>query len=268
MTSQLIGVLCLAMMCAGCVPAGECDEMERFTQLVAESASTLYGTSASVPLLTIPNRDGLQAIALGSLDTVGAVRLVPRTPQFTAQVPLVVSARAPYIGTIPAGIPIDVFSYITAGATLGSYSVVAAQLDIVTYPCEPNLEQKRAVQVYNEAVLLNGSGAGNSKAVKVTGRSRVRVMWSTDNFLAQSVTGRIDAYAIGGLGTTAIPIFGVGADNGSATATGGIVEFSIAGMHNGSPHILPGASVIDYVVVSFTSGTAADTAEVNVQAWD
>ncbi len=255
--------LALCLLLSACTYTAPCedDEMdcripqERFTQVVDETIAI------TVPIVTIPNRNGCAMVALGSADTMGIVRLQPRTQQFTANVPIFVSARAPFIGNIDG--PIDVFP--VNGVPSGSVSnpTDLPILDIISFEREPNSKPDRAVFNYNDVLTLNGSGAGSSHNYRVTGRQRVRVQ--VISLAGHAYTPVISASGIGGVSPFAF--FPLDAYTGTST-TSHAVEFSLPGLHTGAPHTVPGVSVIDYVSVAIVSGTAADPVTINVQAWD
>ncbi len=228
--------------------------MERFTQIVAETPTTMTTT----PLLTIPNRNGCALIALGSADTVGVVRLKPRNASFPTGIPIYVSARSPFIGYIDG--PIDVFSVVSGNTSF------SATLDLIVYEGIPPLVPLRAVQNYSAPLTLDGSGAGSSGNVKVTGRKRIRI--SASSQIAATFTGLYTALGYFGGGTVATGLMQpVTLDSATtAAAAASFAEFSTPGRHVVT--VVPGVSVIDYVNITISSGTAGDDMTVGVQAWD
>lgn len=265
MTTKLIGVLCLAMMC-GCttsvteyVTLYDCgDDMgctigqERFTQDVDESVAV------STVLVTIPNRNGSNMIALGSADEMGAILLKPRVSNFTSNVNLYVSAGAPFIGHIDG--PIDVYK-IYKMSVLGPTNPI---LDVISFEEIPPVAPKRAVMTKTATFTLDGSGNNSTQALwKVTGRKRVRVTMSspanntfTGSISAQGalVTGervQLDLKSIAGVSAS-------------------YADFSENALYlTGATLPPPGTRTIDYIAIgSFSSGTAGDTINVTLQAWD
>jgi len=259
-------LICALLLCA-CSPSGaldvaQCegeDEMtcripqERFTMLASE-------TSVTVPLFTIPNRNGSAMIAVGSADTVGAYRLQPRSSNFSSNVPLFVSAEAPFIGNIDG--PIDVYSIVVSSftPTFSGNPIV----DLISFESLPPSAPKRAVMVLDGTQTLDGSGAAPGTMVaNVRGRKRVRMSCASP--AGHNFTAAMSAYAVGGQATTYLVLMDTSSQTGAA---GYYIEFSLPALHSGSPHTPPGISVIDYVTFLVSAGTAADPILYSIQAWD
>jgi hypothetical protein len=261
----LLGVISGCTQPAGLPPAEDCEGMgcripqERFTVKVDEAAAI------TVPIVTFFNRNGSEMIALGSADTMGSVRLQPRTSNFTSNVSLYVSARSPFVGHIDG--PIDIFPVYSNPIATPTGTPI---LDIVSFESEPTNPPERAVCVYNDILTLDGGGNASANSYKVAGRARIRVSASSraghnfDITVAANATG-------GGLSPTGAvtPAFSARCDTYTDTGASSYnVEFSTPGLHTGSPHTIPGVSVIDYISIAFANGTATDPVSFTIQAWD
>jgi hypothetical protein len=267
MATKSIVLLCcfVGLIAAGCVPAEECDEMgctipsERYVIQVDESVFT-------TPVATFDNPNGTNLVALGSSDTMGVVKLVPRRPQSYGGgtiSPILVSARAPFIGHLDG--TIDVFPLVPIDSTTyGTVTALRPILDIISFETQPTQAPVRAMQATAYRTTLNGSGnSTDSMYIKVTGRSRVRCTFRS--LAGHSASAVITALAVGGTSTG----YQKTLDSYAVTAASGAVEFSISAL-NGTGATLPppGFGTIDYINFSFTSGTAADPINIDVQAWD
>lgn len=212
-------------------------EVERYVQL--------WYTGST---LTIPNRDGCGAIALGNADTAGAVIVTPRMAQASSVRPFILSAGAPFIGELVGPLdvtPITGTEYLTAALALDP---IGSVLDIVAYPTAPSVFPGRAVMQIDGGT----TGLGNQKYVRVRGRKRVIANITT----VAAASTQIIAYVVSGNGLFEIDRATVAA----ATSLTWQPTESVRG--NGTT--LGGFTVIDYIGLQ-TTGTADRSM---VAAWD
>lgn len=231
---------------------------ERFTQLVDETVVTS-------PIVTIPNRNGSNLIALGALDQMGIVELRPRVSNFSTNFKILVSARAPFVGHLDG--PIDVYQYWKYD--VANYPIATRPLlDIVSFEQIPPIAPTRAAINYAVTTVLDGSGNGAANLVfKVSGRRFIRVVRKN-----QTSTRIPDAsstvYALGvsgGTGTAAL----ISLDTHASTSSAAKCEFSSNAQWNSAATLPPpGFGTIDYIAVQIVAGTAGETWAIDVQAWD
>ncbi len=225
---------------------------ERFTQEVNE------GAAITTALVTIPNRNGSNMVALASADEMGIVQLKPRVSNFTSNVNLYVSAGSPFIGHIEG--PIDVFPLFTNTVTVAPRPI----LDIISFETQPPQAPFRAVMLKTVAATLDVSGVWlTGISWKVTGRKRVRVTMRSSG--AHTFTSAIIATAFDPTGGT------VTLDTKSISAVSqAYADFSTTALYNtGATLPPPGVHTIDYINVNaITAGTNADVVYITLEAWD
>lgn len=193
---------------------------------------------------TIPNRQGTSCLALGSLDTAGAVIVTPQQSQSTSIKPFIVSARAPFVGWLEGPLNIT-----PVGGVEPLSSAQYAQLDvmdIMSFPHEPNSKPARAAYFYD------GAPVGSTFYFRVRGRKRIIVTVQTTGTAIISIEAQ--RLVDGSLFTI----------DSKSTAAGTSLTWQPNPLIQGDGTTDPSFDVIDYMNVQ-TGGTFS---HVGVEAWD
>lgn len=223
---------------------------------------TIIGWSegSSPSSVLVPNRNGCGLIALGSLDTTGAVVIVPQSSNWSGMLPFVVSADAPFVGHLDG--PYNVIPYLYNAAS-GRFSTTTT-LDLLSFERIPRWFNKTRTPLIVSAT--QATGVAQSLVVNVRGRKRVSF-----SIVQGAGSGTANNFAINCYQN--VPVTPGGAIAASAavdtlalTASTGVTRQFLPDV--GLSGSYPGVDIIDTLSIASSSSTWSGSYFFIVEAWD
>ena len=223
-----------------------------------------WSEGSSPSSLQVDNRDGATLIALGPLDTTGAVVIRPTASNFTSAIPFVVAAGCPFVGLLEG--PFTVTPYAT-GVVANRFSTLTI-LDLVMFRDPPPWYQaaREPLSVSKTfATTLDGANGGNL-VVNVRGRKRIAV-----SVVQGAGSGTANDFDVQGYQ------FLTTAPGGAVIATAIAQTVSLSASAGFSRQFndqvglggtFPGVTVLDSVQIYTTSAVWTGNYYATVQAWD
>lgn len=228
----------------------------RITQVGWYDANTNTG-------IIVANPNGTSYMALGSLDTVGAVQVACSRPQSNGQSNFVVAAGAPFVGYIAGPFTLLPLYYYLTPITLN----VPPVLDVLMF------EDLPPVPVGARAPLLvSVTGGAAAYQIGANVRGRKRVLFAISPGLAGTTT-----YNVGGWLSAAPPVTPPSIANAAQdlvvnvtyAPTTSAVHYEFNAVNGPPTGAYPGLDTLDYLNIGTAAPPGADTgSNIIIQAWD